>query len=66
MFRKDDYTKRNLLDYPYHQSYYKRISVDWSRQTSAIISWKINFTDKLEEDINTKIFFIAENFLIFL
>ena len=37
MSRNDDYTTRNLLNYLYHQSYYKVISTDLSRQTNASI-----------------------------
>ena len=28
MSRNDDYTKGNLLDYSYHQNYYKLIGID--------------------------------------
>ena len=28
MSRNDDYTTGNLLDYPHHQNYYKRIVID--------------------------------------
>ena len=37
MSRNDDYTTRNLLNYLYHQNYYKVISTDLSRQTNASI-----------------------------
>ena len=37
MSRNDDYTTRNLMNYLYHQSYYKVISTDLSRQTNASI-----------------------------
>ena len=32
MTRNDDYTAGNLLDYLYHQKYYKLIDIDFSRQ----------------------------------
>ena len=31
MSRNDDYTTRNLLDFLYHQNYYKLIGIDLSR-----------------------------------
>ena len=33
MSRNDDYTTGNILDYLYHQKYYKLIGIDLSRQT---------------------------------
>ena len=32
MLRNDEYTIRTLLDYLYHQNYYERIGIHWSRQ----------------------------------
>ena len=60
MSRNNDYTTRNLLDYLYHQKYYKLIAIDLSRQTNASIPQQINFTGKFEEDDGAIIFFIAE------
>ena len=37
MSRNDDYTSGNLLDYLYHQKYYKLIGTDLSRQTNTSI-----------------------------
>ena len=34
---KNDYTTGNLLDYLYHQKYYKRIGIDLSRQNKLIM-----------------------------
>ena len=50
MSRIDDSTTGNLLDFLYHQSYYKLTGLDLSRQTNTSISQKINFTGKLEEN----------------
>ena len=50
MSRNDDYTKGNLLDFSYHQNYYKLIGIDLSRQTNTSIPQQINFVGKLEED----------------
>ena len=47
MSRNDDCTKGNLLDYLYHQKYYKLIGTDLSRQTNMNISQQINFVGKL-------------------
>ena len=37
MSRNNDYTTGNLLDYLYHQKYYRVIGVDISRQTNTSI-----------------------------
>ena len=60
MSRNDDYTAGNLLDFSYHQNYYKLIDIDLSRQTNANIPLQINFIGKLEEDNGGTMFFIAE------
>ena len=59
MSRNDDYTTGKLLDYLYHQNYYKLIRTDLSRQTNRHIPQQINFTGKLEDDGAT-MFFITE------
>ena len=51
MSRNDDYTTGNLLDFSYHQNYYKLIDIDLSRQTNTSIPQQINFVGKLEEDV---------------
>ena len=50
MSRNDDYTTVILLDYLYHQNYYKLIGIDLSR---------INFTGKLEKDDGATMFFVS-------
>ena len=59
MSRNDNYTTANLLDFSYHQSYYKLIGIDLSRQTNTNIPQKINFVGNLEDDGAT-MSFIAE------
>ena len=61
MSRNDDYTTGNLLGYLYHQSCYKIIGIDLSRQANTSIPQQINFTEKLEEDDVLAMFFVAEN-----
>ena len=56
MSRNNYYTTVNLLDYLYHQKYYKLIGIDLSRQTNTIIPQQINFTGKVEEDDGTTMF----------
>ena len=56
MSRNNDYTIKNLLDYLYHQNYYKLIGIDLPRQTNTSIPQQINFTGKLEEDDNATLF----------
>ena len=46
MSENNDYTTGNLLDYVYHQNYYKLIDIDLSRQTNKNIPQQINFTEK--------------------
>ena len=60
MLINDDYTTWNLLDYLYHQKYYKCIGVHLSRKINTNIPQQINFTGKLEEDDGATMFFIAE------
>ena len=46
MSKNDDHTTRNLLDFSYHQNYYKQIGIDLPIQTSTNIPQQINFTGK--------------------
>ena len=50
MPRNDDYTIGNLLNYSYHQSSYKLISIDLSRKTNTNTCQQINFIGKLEDN----------------
>ena len=60
MSKNYGYTTGNLLDYLYHQSYYKLIGIDLSRQINTSIPQQINFKGKLEEDDGATMIFIAE------
>ena len=60
MSRNDDYTTGNLLDYLYHQKYYKLIAIDLWRQTNTSIPQQINFIGKIEEHHDATMFIIAE------
>ena len=60
MSRNDDYTTGNLLDYLYHQKYYKFVGIDLSIQTNTSIPQKNNFVGKLEEDDGATLFFVSE------
>ena len=60
MSKNDDYTTGNLLNYLYHQKYYKLIGTTLSRQTNAIIPQRVNFAGKLEEDDGATMFFVSE------
>ena len=50
----------NVLDYFYHQNYYKLIGIDLSRQMNTSIPQQINFTGNLEENDDASMFFVAE------
>ena len=41
MSRNNDYTTGNLLDFLYHQNYFKLIGIDLSRQTNTTIPQKL-------------------------
>ena len=60
MLRNDDFTTGNLLDYLYHQKYYKLIGTDLSRQRNTTISQQINFVGKLEKEHGATMFFVSE------
>ena len=60
MSRNDDSTTKNLLDFSYHQNYYKLIGIDLLRETNTNIPQQINFTGQLEEDDGRVMLFIAE------
>ena len=49
-----------MLDFWYHENYYKLIDIDLSRQTNTNISQQSNFVGKLEEDDDATMFLIAE------
>ena len=53
----DDYTIGILLEFSYHQNYYKFISIDFSRRTSTSILQQTSFLGKLEEDDGVTMFF---------
>ena len=60
MSRNNDYTTGNLLDYLYHQKYYKLIGTDLSRQTNISITQQTNFVGKLEKYDGATMFFVSE------
>ena len=60
MSKNNDYTTGNLLNYLYHQKYYKLIGIDLPRQRNASILQQINFVGKLEEDDGATIILVAE------
>ena len=60
MSKNNDYTTGNLLNYLYHQKYYKLIGIDLPRQRNASILQQINFVGKLEEDDGATLILIAE------
>ena len=59
MLRNGAYTTGSLLDFSYHQSFYKLISIDLSRQTKTIIPWQVNFIGKSAEGNSAKMLFIT-------
>ena len=56
----NDYTTGNLLDYLYHQNYYKLIGMDLSKQINQNVPQQINFVGKFEEGDCAKMFFITK------
>ena len=59
MSRNNDDTRRFLLDYLYHQNYYKRIGINFSRQANTSIPQQINFIAKLEGDSRAVMSFVS-------
>ena len=57
---RNNNTTGNLLDYLYHQNYYKVIGIDLSRQTNTSILQQINFTGNSKEGDDVTIFFVSE------
>ena len=60
ILRSDAYTTVNLLDFSYHQSYYKLIEIVLSRQKNTSTPQKNNFTEKFGKYNGATMFFIAE------
>ena len=60
MSRKNDYATGNLIDYLYHQNYYKPCGIDLRRQKNSSGPQKNNFIEKLEEQNDGTMFLIAE------
>ena len=60
----DDYTTGCLLDYTYFKKYCKMIGIDLSKQQALDADPKviqqINFTENLDRDGNTRLYFILE------
>ena len=57
--RNNIYTTEKVLDYLYHQKYYKLIGIDLSRETNTSIPQHINFWEILEGD-GADMYFITE------
>ena len=47
MSRNDDSTTRKLLDYLYHQKYYRLIVIDSSRHRNTSVPQQVTFLEKL-------------------
>ena len=57
MSKNNDFLTGDLLNYSYHQNYYKFIGIDLSRQTNTSVPLEMNFTGKLEEDNCADVFY---------
>ena len=57
MSRNDDNTTRNLLDFSYHQIYYKPIGIYLSRETNKIFSNKLISQKNLKKIMVQKSFY---------
>ena len=57
----NDYTTGNLLDFSYHEKFYKLIGTDLSRKKNKSVPQQIDLTGKLEEDHGAITFFIGKN-----
>ena len=61
MSRNYDYTIENLLDYLYHQKYYKLIGINLSRQINASTLQQTNFLGKVKGANGATMFFIIDS-----
>ena len=61
MSQNNDYTTGNLLDFSYHEKFYKLIGIDLSRQKNMSVPQQIDLTGKLEEDDGAITFLIGKN-----
>ena len=60
--RNNDYTTKNLLDFPYFKENYRLFAIDVSKQTMLKDPQQINFIGKLEGQNNgATMLFITEN-----
>ena len=60
MSRNDNYTTGNLLDYLYHQKFYKNIGIGLSRQKNTSIPQQITYDETLQEDDGAPMFLVSE------
>ena len=63
MWRNNDYTTGNLLDYEYFSKHYKLIAIDLSKQIeleNPDLKQQINFIGRLERNEGATLFFITE------
>ena len=63
MWKNNDYTTGNLLDYEYFSKHYKLIAIDLSKQIeleNPDLKQQINFIDKLERNEGATMFFSIE------
>ena len=61
MSQNNDYTTGNLLDFSYHEKFYKFYGIDLSRQKNMSVPQQIDWTGKLKEDDGAITFFIGKN-----
>ena len=61
MSRNDDYRTGILLDYLYHQKYYKLTGIDLSRKTNTTIPQQDNFTKKIKGRWRNKVFLLLNS-----
>ena len=61
MYKNNDYTTSNLLDFAYYKENCRLIAIDLSKQTKLKDPQQINFIGKIEDENNgVTIFFIIE------
>ena len=60
MSGNDDYTIGKLFGYLYHQSYYKLVGIDLSRQTNTNVPQQISFSEKLEKTTMQQYFLLQK------
>ena len=60
MSRNNDHITGSLLEYLYHQKYYKHIGTDYEDKKNTSVPQEMNILEKLEEEDGAIMFFLGK------